>query len=52
MTIVLAAIVLFGLTLVFAGLLSYAKVKLHVEEDPRIGLVNEALPAANCGGCG
>jgi len=52
MTIVLAAVVLFGLTLVFAGLLGVAKEKLKVEEDPRIAVVNEALPAANCGGCG
>ena len=26
--------------------------KFHVHEDPRIDLVEEALPAANCGGCG
>lgn len=26
--------------------------KFHVEEDPRIGEVQEALPGANCGGCG
>ncbi|MDO4695379.1 Fe-S cluster domain-containing protein [Porphyromonas sp.] len=26
--------------------------KFHVEEDPRIGQVQEALPGANCGGCG
>ena len=26
--------------------------KFHVEEDPRIEEVQEALPAANCGGCG
>ncbi len=52
MMIALAAVVLFGLTLVFASLLGVAKEKLRVEEDPRIGLVNEALPAANCGGCG
>lgn len=52
MTIVMAAIVLFGLTLIFATLLGVAKEKLRVDEDPRIGEVNEALPAANCGGCG
>ncbi len=52
MTIILAAVVLFGLTLVFATLLGVAKEKLRVDEDPRIGEVNEALPAANCGGCG
>jgi Na+-translocating ferredoxin:NAD+ oxidoreductase RNF subunit RnfB len=26
--------------------------KFKVIEDPRIGMVEEALPAANCGGCG
>jgi RnfABCDGE-type electron transport complex B subunit len=52
MTILMAAIVLFGLTLVFATLLGVAKEKLRVDEDPRIAEVNEALPAANCGGCG
>ncbi len=52
MTVVMAAIVLFALTFVFATLLGVAKEKLRVDEDPRIGEVNEALPAANCGGCG
>ncbi|RMF85206.1 MAG: RnfABCDGE type electron transport complex subunit B [Planctomycetota bacterium] len=51
-TIMLAAVVLFGLTLAFAGLLGIAKEKLRVVEDPRIDQVQEALPAANCGGCG
>lgn len=52
MTILVAAIVLFGLTLLFATLLGVAKEKLRVDEDPRIGEVTEALPSANCGGCG
>ena len=52
MTLLLAAVVLFGITLFFAGLLGVAKEKLKVVEDPRIGEVTEALPAANCGGCG
>ena len=52
MTIALAAVALFGLTLLFAGLLGWAKEVLRVEEDPRIPAVNEVLPAANCGGCG
>lgn len=38
---------------VFFGLmLSIAKKKLHVEKDPRIEQVLEALPGANCGACG
>jgi len=52
MTLILAAVVLFGLTLVFASLLGVAKMTLKVDEDPRIADVNEVLPAANCGGCG
>jgi len=52
MTIILAAIVLFMLVLVFAGMLGIAKEKLKVEEDPRIPQVLEVLPNANCGGCG
>ncbi len=52
LTLLLAAAVMFGLTFVFAGVLGVAKEKLKVEEDPRIELVNDVLPAANCGGCG
>ncbi len=52
MVVVVAAMVLFGLVMVFAGLLGVAKERLRVDEDPRIELVNDVLPAANCGGCG
>jgi len=41
-----------GLTLVLASMLVLANRKLHVEEDPRIDIVEEMLPAANCGACG
>jgi len=41
-----------GLTLTLASLLVLANRKLHVEEDPRIDIVEEMLPAANCGACG
>ncbi len=37
---------------VFGILLSYAKIKLHVERDERLGYIIEALPGANCGACG
>lgn len=50
--VLMAGVVLFGLTLVFATLLSIAKEKLRVDEDPRIAAVLKVLPAANCGGCG
>ncbi|MGD8452166.1 MAG: RnfABCDGE type electron transport complex subunit B [Phycisphaerae bacterium] len=52
MVVLLAGIVLFGLTLAFATLLGVAKEKLKVVEDPRIPAVTDALPSANCGGCG
>jgi Na+-translocating ferredoxin:NAD+ oxidoreductase RNF subunit RnfB len=35
-----------------ATLLYVVSKKFEVEEDPRIELVLEALPSANCGGCG
>ena len=41
-----------GLTLALAGLLVLANKKLYVEEDPRIDLVEDMLPHANCGACG
>ena len=41
-----------GLTVVLASLLVLANRKLHVEEDPRIDLVEEMLPHTNCGACG
>lgn len=38
---------------VFAALLMYfAAQKFKVQEDQRINIVDEALPGANCGGCG
>jgi Na+-translocating ferredoxin:NAD+ oxidoreductase RNF subunit RnfB len=41
-----------GLTAVLASLLVVANRKLHVDEDPRIDIVEEMLPHANCGACG
>jgi len=41
-----------GLTLVLASLLVLANKKLYVWEDPRIDVVEEMLPHANCGACG
>jgi Na+-translocating ferredoxin:NAD+ oxidoreductase subunit B len=35
-----------------AVILFFVAKKFYVHEDPRIDLVEEALPAANCGGCG
>ncbi len=41
-----------GLTVVLASLLVVANRRLHVDEDPRIDLVEDMLPASNCGACG
>jgi len=41
-----------GLGVIFGLLLGYANDKFKVEVDERIPLVREALPGANCGGCG
>lgn len=37
---------------VFAGILGYASKIFAVEEDDRLPQILEALPGANCGGCG
>ncbi|MDT8448351.1 MAG: RnfABCDGE type electron transport complex subunit B [bacterium] len=41
-----------GMGALFSAGLALADKKLHVEEDPRIELLVDALPGANCGGCG
>jgi electron transport complex protein RnfB len=41
-----------GLGLLFATILAVAYRRLRVEEDPRIDMVEEMLPHANCGACG
>ncbi|UCF68519.1 MAG: 4Fe-4S binding protein [Acidobacteriota bacterium] len=41
-----------GITFALASLLVLANKKLYVEEDPRIDVVEEMLPHANCGACG
>lgn len=41
-----------ALGMVAAIVLYFVAQKFKVEEDPRIDEVEEALPAANCGGCG
>ena len=52
LTILLAAVLMLGLALLFTITLSVAKVRLHVDVDPRIDRIGEVLPGANCGGCG
>ncbi|MCX7885097.1 MAG: RnfABCDGE type electron transport complex subunit B [Caloramator sp.] len=41
-----------GLGVVFGSLLGYASKKFAVEVDPRVPLIRDILPGANCGGCG
>ncbi len=51
-TIVYTILVLVGVALLAALLLYVVSQKFKVEEDPRIDLVEAAMPGANCGGCG
>ena len=52
MTILIALATLGGLTLLLATMLVVANKKLYVYEDPRIDVVEDMLPHANCGACG
>ena len=52
MTILIALAALGGLTLILAAMLILANRKLYVYEDPRIDIVEDMLPHANCGACG
>ncbi|MEA1972543.1 MAG: RnfABCDGE type electron transport complex subunit B [Candidatus Cloacimonadota bacterium] len=47
-----AVITIGGLGLIYALVLAFASKKFHVEIDPKIEKINEALPSANCGACG
>ncbi|MBR6892803.1 MAG: RnfABCDGE type electron transport complex subunit B [Bacteroidaceae bacterium] len=50
--ILIAVCVLGAIGLIAALVLWGTAKKFAVKEDPRIGQVQEALPGANCGGCG
>lgn len=53
MSILLTAVITLGaIGAASAATLYLIGQKFKVEEDPRIGQVQEVLPAANCGGCG
>ena len=52
MEILIAIGILGGLGLVFGLVLGAASKIFYVEVDPRLDALNEALPGANCGGCG
>ena len=48
----LAATTMLVLGLVLSFVLGWANRAFHVEVDPRVDAVIDALPGANCGGCG
>ncbi len=50
--IVTSGLTLFGIGLGAAAILGVASKLLYVKEDPRIALIEDNLPGANCGGCG
>ena len=53
MDFILSAVIVLGsIALVAAVILYVCSKKFAVKEDPRLALVSEALPGANCGGCG
>jgi Na+-translocating ferredoxin:NAD+ oxidoreductase RNF subunit RnfB len=51
-TVIITIISLSLLALISAVILYFVAQKFKVFEDPRIDLIQEVLPAANCGGCG
>ncbi|MCB0264308.1 MAG: Fe-S cluster protein, partial [Calditrichaeota bacterium] len=52
MTTLTAIAFLGGLSVLLAVILVIANAKLKVYEDPRIEVVSDMLPGANCGACG
>lgn len=51
-TLILSAILLLVLAVAVALVLGWANRAFHVAVDPRVEAIAEALPGANCGGCG
>ena len=52
MEILIAVGILGGLGLIFGLVLGAASKMFYVETDPRLDRLGDALPGANCGGCG
>jgi len=53
MNIILISVIVLGLIGLLSGLILYfIALKFKVYENPKIDLVEEVLPSANCGGCG
>ena len=51
-TIAIAAGTMLVMAVIMSYVLGWANKKFHVEVDPRVEAVIDALPGANCGGCG
>ena len=51
-TITLAAGTLVGMALILTYILGWTNKAFHVDVDPRVDSINNALPGVNCGGCG
>lgn len=51
-TMILAALVVALLAIAAGYVLGWAERAFHVEVDPKVEAIQEALPGANCGGCG
>ena len=51
-TIGLSAGTLVTMAVVFTYILGWANKRFYVEVDPRVEAISNALPGANCGGCG
>jgi len=51
-TILITVVVLGSVGLTASIILYFVSQKFKVYEDPRIDIIQEALPGANCGGCG
>lgn len=50
--IIASAVIMLVLAIVMALVLGWAKDAFHVEVDPRVEKIDQALPGANCGACG
>ncbi len=50
--ILIALAILGGMGLIFGLILAIASKVFYVQTDPRLEQLNDALPGANCGGCG
>jgi len=52
MTIITAILTLGSLALLLGLVLAFANKQFYVYEDPKIDIVKDMLPLANCGACG